>query len=80
MLAVLDSVRNGWTLDAPGRDIPFRGTVLRHLDKSVTRNPYLNIEVDRKIIPGHNEIYDPRVLDFLANLIMLSTTENEAAK
>jgi pimeloyl-ACP methyl ester carboxylesterase len=80
MLTVLDSVRNGWTMDAPGRDIPFRGTVLRHLDKSVTRNPYLNIEVDRKIIPGHNEIYDPRVLDFLANLIMLSTTENEAAK
>lgn len=80
MLRVLDSVRSGWSEDAPGRDIRFRGTVLRHLDKSVTRNPYLNIEVDKKIIPGHNEIYDPRVLDFLANLIMLSTTENEAIK
>jgi hypothetical protein len=80
MLKVLDSVRRGWADDAPLKDIRFRGTVLRHLDKSVTRNPYLNIEVDKKIIPGHNEIYDPRVLDFLANLIMLSTTENEATK
>jgi hypothetical protein len=80
MLQVLDSVRGGWAADAPGTDIRFRGSVLRHLDKSAARNPYLNIEVDRKIIPGHNEIYDPRVLDFLANLIMLSTTENEAAK
>lgn len=79
MLQVLDSVRSGWAGDAPGSDIRFRGTVLKHLDKSVTRNPYLNIAVDKKIIPGHNEIYDPRVLDFLANLIMLSTTENEAA-
>jgi hypothetical protein len=80
MLKVLDSVRGGWADDAPGKDIRFRGSVLRHLDKSAARNPYLNIEVDKKIIPGHNEIYDPRVLDFLANLIMLSTTENEAAK
>ncbi len=80
MLKVLDSVRNGWAADAPGKDIHFRGSVLKHLDKSITRNPYLNIEVDKKIIPGHNEIYDPRVLDFLANLIMLTTTENEAAK
>ena len=39
-----------------------------------------DIEVDKKIIPDHNEIYDPRVLDFLANLIMLSTTEEGAAK
>jgi hypothetical protein len=80
MLQVLDSVRNGWAQDAPGRSIRFRGTVLKHLDKSVARNPYLNIQVDTKIIPGHNEIYDPRVLDFLANLIMLTTTENEAAR
>jgi hypothetical protein len=80
MLQVLDSVRGGWSQDIPGGDIRFRGSVLKHLDKSVTRNPYLNIEVDKTIIPGHNEIYDPRVLDFLANLIMLSTTENEAAK
>ncbi|HEY3487118.1 MAG TPA: esterase [Gammaproteobacteria bacterium] len=80
MLTVLDSVREGWAKDAPGKSIRFRGSVLNHLDKSVTRNPYLNIQVDKKIIPGHNEIYDPRVLDFLANLIMLSTTENEAAK
>lgn len=80
MLEVLGSVRSGWAADAPGKDIQFRGSILRHLDKSVTRNPYLNIEVDKKIIPGHNEIYDPRVLDFLANLIMLTTTENEAAK
>ncbi|HEX5057451.1 MAG TPA: alpha/beta hydrolase [Gammaproteobacteria bacterium] len=80
MLQVLDSVRDGWAQDAPGQEIRFQGSVLKHLDRSVTRNPYLNIEVDKKIIPGHNEIYDPRVLDFLANLIMLSTTENEAAK
>ncbi len=76
--AVLKEVRTGWSQDAPGQTIRFPGSVLKHLDKSVGRNPYLLVEVDRDIIPSHNGIYDPRVLDFLSYLIMISVTDEEA--
>lgn len=75
MYTVLKSVREGWEQDAPGRSIHFPGTVLKHLDKSVSRNPYLLIQVDHDIIPSHNDIYDPRVIDFLSYLIMVSISE-----
>lgn len=74
----LKAVREGWELDAPGRSIHFPGSVLEHLDKSVSRNPYLLVQVDHDIIPSHNDIYDPRVIDFLSYLIMISITEGNS--
>ena len=41
-------------------------------------NPYLSIYVDGALIPDHNEIYDPRVTEFLRQLIMLSIQEDDA--
>lgn len=75
MYTVLKAVREGWEQDAPGRSIHFPGSVLTHLDKSVSRNPYLLVQVDHDIIPSHNDIYDARVIDFLSYLIMVSITE-----
>lgn len=74
----LKEVRFGWNRDAPGQSIQFPGSVLDHLDKSISRNPYLLIQVDQDIIPSHNDIYDPRVLDFLSYLIMISVTDDVA--
>ncbi len=74
-LGMLQSVRSGWTQDAPGAQMSFPGSVLTHEHNSVGRNPYLLIKVDKKIIPGHNEIYDPRVIEFLRHFILVSTQE-----
>ncbi len=41
-------------------------------------NPYLSIYVDGALIPDHNKIYDPRVTEFLRQLIMLSIQEDDA--
>ena len=40
-------------------------------------NPYLSIYVDGALIPDHNEIYDPRVIEFLRQLIMLAIQEDD---
>ncbi|MBA3582637.1 MAG: esterase [Gammaproteobacteria bacterium] len=73
MLATLDDIRQGWLHDEANSDIRFQGSVLKHLNHSIGRNPYMLIYVDKKIIADHNEIYDWRVRSFLGNLIMLST-------
>lgn len=75
MMEVLDDVRAGWLKDGPGQAIHFPGSVLKHHDTSIGRNPYLVIQVDKEIIPGHNEIYDERVIGFLSYLIMLSVSQ-----
>ncbi|NOY62338.1 MAG: esterase [Gammaproteobacteria bacterium] len=69
-------VMQGWQNDAPGGVIRFPGSKLKHLNNSVARNPYLIIQVDKEIIPGHSEIYDPRVADFLSHFVLLSTQSN----
>lgn len=74
-LNMLQSIRTGWTQDAPGAQMVFPGSVLAHEHNSVGRNPYLLIKVDQQIIPGHNEIYDPRVIEFLRHFILVSTQE-----
>lgn len=79
MLQALTDVRNSWQQDKPGQVIHFPGSVLEHRNTTVARNPYLLIQVDKDIIPGHNEIYDERVVSFLSFLIMLSTSDMATA-
>lgn len=69
---VLSSIDAAWRSDRPGGAIRFPGTRLEHLERTVARNPYLNIRVSPEIIPDHNDIDDPRVVDFLAHLIHFS--------
>ena len=40
-------------------------------------NPYLSIYVDGELIPDHNNIYDPRVTEFIRQLILLSIQEED---
>ena len=58
--------------------MPFDGSVLERLKTSSAWNPYLNIKVDRKLIPNHNDIYDPRMTNFLRQLIFLVDQEPRA--
>jgi len=53
--------------------IPFTETNLEPTENAVLRHPYLNIMVEEELMKGHNEICDPRVANFLKELIVLST-------
>ena len=68
----LQKVKSGWDQDAPGKAIGFPGSLLKHLNNSISRNPYLVIKVDKRIIPDHGNFYDLRVTEFLRYLISLS--------
>lgn len=54
------------------RPILFPGSVLRHQGTTHALNPYLNIYVNKRIIQGHNEIYDDRLVEFLRHFILFS--------
>jgi hypothetical protein len=69
---IRQKVESGWDQDAPGKAIGFPGSLLKHLNNSISRNPYLVIKVDKRIIPDHGNFYDLRVTEFLRYLISLS--------
>lgn len=68
---------SAWEADKPGSKIPFGSLMLERTATSAARNPYLNIRVDKKLIKDHNDIDDERVVEFLRQLIMISTTSGE---
>lgn len=64
---------DSWQNDQPGGDIQF-GQVLLHRNKtSAAHNPYLVAYVDKHLITDHNDIDDPRVVEFIKQLILLSS-------
>lgn len=68
-----------WQNDTPGSSIRFDGVTLERTKTSAGRNPYLMVRVDRRLIPSHNDITDPRIIDFVKQLILLSTHSAEQA-
>ena len=62
-----------WADDKPGSAISFGDVTLRRSDTSAGRNPYIVAYVDRKLIRDHNHIDDPRIVDFVSQLILIST-------
>jgi len=71
-LSIALKARDSWQNDKPGSRIPFFGSVLERTPSSAGRNPYLVIQVDKALIPDHNDIYDPRITSFIRQLIFLS--------
>ncbi len=69
----VETTRPGWENDHPGHAIPFGEVILARTERSAGRNPYLTIRVDKRLIPNHNDIDDPRIARFLRQLIMLSS-------
>lgn len=75
LVALYDNVETIWAAQKKGTSTQFGSTILTHLDKTVPRNPYLNIKVSKELISDHNDIFGNEVMDFLRLLIMLSTWE-----
>jgi hypothetical protein len=62
-----------WRDDEPGSIIPFGDVVLERTKTSAGHNPYLVISVDKNLIDGHNDIDDARIIEFLKQLIWVSS-------
>ncbi len=69
-----------WAHDTPGSKIPFGAVMLERTTTSAGRNPYLLTYVDKHLITDHNDIDDPRIIEFVKQLILISTQSPEQAK
>lgn len=69
-----------WAQDRPGGEINFGGSVLERTDRSAARNPYLVVRVDKALIKDHNDIAEERMVDFIKQLILLSTQTNKSVE
>lgn len=85
-LSTSDSVRlfiqssADWAHDKPGSKIAFGDVMLERTSTSAGRNPYLLTYVDKQLITDHNDIDDPRIIEFVKQLILISTQSPEQAK
>jgi len=68
-----------WVDDKPGSQIKFGEVMLERTKDSAGRNPYLFTYVDKDLIEDHNDIDDPRVIEFIKQLILISTQSPEQA-
>lgn len=68
---------SAWADDASGSEIVFPGSMLVRSDDSAGRNPYLMVYVDDAIIRDHNDIDDPRLIEFIEQLILISSQGEE---
>ena len=64
---------SGWRDDAPGSVIPIGDVLMERTKTSAGHNPYLVISVDKDLINSHNDIDDARVIEFIKQLIWLSS-------
>jgi hypothetical protein len=77
--SVADSIQtfmrssDDWAHDRPGSKITFGDVVLERTTSSAGRNPYLVTYVDGRLIHDHNDIDDPRVIEFVKQLILISS-------
>lgn len=74
-VALFRDVRESWRNDRPGSRIEFQESVLVRTPTSAGRDPYMNIYVDGDLIRGHNDIDDPRIIEFITQLILISSQE-----
>lgn len=75
--ARLQQFTESWVTDKPGSKIPFESVMLERTTTSAGRNPYLVTYVDKELIRNHNDIADRRVINFLKQLILLSSQRPE---
>lgn len=74
------SAAEDWREDHPGSRIFFRDVVLERTSNSAGRNPYLVVNVDKRIIADHNDLTDPALMSFIKDLVQLSTVPPEEQK
>ena len=82
-LSAMDSVRSAlsasgaWEQDKPGSKIPIAGLTLERTATSAGRNPYLVIKAADQLITEHNDIDDPRIIEFIKQMIIIATQSED---
>jgi hypothetical protein len=74
-LASFENMKNIWSSQLSGSATQYGSLVLKHLNKTNPQNPYLNIRVDKAIIPDHNNVLNDKVMDFIRLLVALATED-----
>jgi hypothetical protein len=62
-----------WRDNLKSGRIMFNKTILKSRNITMPFNPYMNIYTDEKVMSGHNDIWTDEVLDFLNEIIRVST-------
>jgi hypothetical protein len=70
----IGELKRRWITQQPADWFDFGDSRLLHLGHTHPLNPYLNIRVDSMLIPGHNEIWDERIVNFIRDMIVISTS------
>ncbi len=73
---VYHDIQNVWGKQTAGASTTYGRTILKHLDRTAPRNPYLNIRVDTKLIADHNVIWGDEVQEFIRLLVLLATQDD----
>lgn len=59
-------------------EMKFAGSLLKSRGISTNLNPYLNVRVDKQLSGGHNDIWQPELVSFIKDLILISTIPKSA--
>jgi hypothetical protein len=70
-------LRNQWMSLDYGGALDFREVRLHHSGRTTPHNPYMNIYVDKKIMPDHNNIWRNELMSFIEEMIMVTTTQED---
>jgi len=70
-------LKNQWMSLDYGGTLDFSEVSLQHFGKTTPHNPYLNIYVDKKIMPDHNNIWRKELMSFIEEMVMVTTTQEQ---
>jgi hypothetical protein len=76
MLQGYDERSRAWEEDKPGSNIEFKEhytSCLKRNDSTAGRNPNMDVRVDGEIIKNHGDVDNPRMIEFIKQLILLSS-------
>lgn len=67
-------IQSAWTQQKRAEKLDFVGSSLISLNRTNPLNPYLNIQVSKDLMDGHNDIWGDAILSFMRDFIAISTT------
>lgn len=73
--AAYGEVADVWRQQQVGGVQHYGSTDLVQLGRTAARNPFLNVKVDKSLIADHNDVFGDEILEFLRQLIVISTQE-----
>ena len=70
----MNKIQETWAKQGLADTLDFNGSKLTSLGRTTPLNPYLNVQVNKKLIGDHNDIWGEEIVNFISELVILSTT------